>query len=188
MVQSTTKNDRKELVMDKSILRIFQREVERQCWFAIIATQDLQRSLQAQEMDRIWYSIQSFLIAAGNVSKLLWPSTPQIPERADELKKSLVIAETSPLAPRSFRNHFEHFDERLEKWAISSKKRNFVDSNVGPTGMISGIDPEDYLRNFDTTKNTVTYRGDEYYVQPMVEAIIELHKKASVEANKAPWE
>ena len=65
---------------------------------------------------------------------------------------------------------------------------NFVDSNVGPAGMISGIDPEDYLRNFDTTKNAVTFRGDEYNLKPMVDAIIELHGKASIEANKAPWE
>ncbi len=77
--------------------------------------------------DRIWYSIQSPLIAAGNVSKLLWPSRQKIAERPHELKKSL------------------------------------------------GVD--DYLRNFDTSKNAVTYRGDEYYLQPMIDAIGELHKK-----------
>lgn len=174
--------------MDKRILRIFQREIERQCRFAIIAVQDLQKALQAPDMDRIWYSIQSFLVAAGNVSKLLWPSSAHIPDRATELKNSLGVDDSSPLAPRTFRNYFEHFDERLEDWATSSKQKNFVDSNVGPSGMISGIDPEDYLRNFDTTKNAVTFRGDEYDLRPMVDAIIELHKKVSLEANKAPWE
>ncbi len=174
--------------MDKQILRIFQREVERQCKFAIIAAEDLKTSLQAAHTDRIWYSIQSFLVAAGNVSKLLWPSNPQIPDRADGLKQSFGVDDSSPLAPRAFRNHFEHFDERLEKWAISSKRRNFVDSNVGPTGMISGVDPGDYLRNYDTTKNAVTFRGDDYNLKPMVDAIIELHRKASIEANKAPCE
>jgi hypothetical protein len=177
-------------MMDKYILRIFQHEVERQCRFAIMAAQDLQASLQAHDMnvrdrmDRIWYSIQSFLIAAGNVSKLLWPSRPEIAERADELKKSLGVDENSPLAPRTFRNHFEHFDERLERWALSSKTRNFVDSNVGPAGMISGMDPKDYLRNFDPGKGAVTYRGDEYLLKPITEAIIELHKKALAETNK----
>jgi hypothetical protein len=170
--------------MDKNVMRIFQREVEIQCRFAIIAAQDLQISLQAGDMDRIWYSIQSFLIAAGNVSKLLWPPNPQIPDRADDLKQSLCVNDSSPLTPRTFRNHFEHFDERLEEWATSSQRRNFVDSNVGPTGMISGIDPDDYLRNFDTTKKAVTVRGDKYQLQPMIDAIINLHKKAVIEANK----
>jgi hypothetical protein len=176
---------KKEFLMDKNTLRIFQLEIERQCSFAIIAVQDLQKALQVPDMDRIWYSIQSFLVAAGNVSKLLWPSSARIPDRAKELKNSLGVDDSSPLAPRTFRNHFEHFDERLEDWAMSSKRKNFVDSNVGPSGMISGIDLEDYLRNFNTTKNAVTFRGDEYNLKPMVDAIIELHGKASIEANKA---
>ena len=174
--------------MDKTILRIFQREIERQCRFAIIAVQDLQKALQAADIDRVSYSIQSFLVAAGNVSKLLWPASAHIPGRAKELKNSLGVDDSSSLAPRAFRNHFEHFDERLEDWATSSKRKNFVDSNVGPSGMIAGVDPEDYLRNFDTTKNAVTFRGDEYNLKPMVDAIIELHGKASIEASKAHWE
>jgi hypothetical protein len=176
---------KKEFLMDKNTLRIFQLEIERQCGFAITAVQDLQKALQAPDMDLIWYSIQSFLVAAGNVSKLLWPSSAHILDRAKELKNSLGVDDSSPLAPRTFRNHFEHFDERLEDWATSSKRKNFVDSNVGPSGMISGIDPEDYLRNFDTTKNAVTFRGDEYNLKPMIDAIVELHEKASIEAKKA---
>jgi len=57
--------------METRILRIFQREVERQCRFALIAVQDLNQALQTVDMDRIWYSVQAFLVAAGNVSKLL---------------------------------------------------------------------------------------------------------------------
>ena len=62
--------------MDKHVLRIFQRETERQCRFAIMAIEDIQKELQATDtdMDRIWYSVQSFLVAAGNLSKLLWPN------------------------------------------------------------------------------------------------------------------
>ncbi len=174
--------------MDKYVLRIFEREAERQCRFAVIAIEDLQKALQAADMDRIWYSVQTFLVAAGNLSKLLWPSAAHIPDRAKELRSSLGVNDSSPLAPRTFRNYFEHFDERLEDWATSSKRQNFVDSNVGPSGMISGIDPADYLRNFDTTKGAITFRGDEYILKPMVDAIVELHAKALTKANKTPWE
>ncbi|HEX2279032.1 MAG TPA: hypothetical protein VHN13_18205, partial [Candidatus Tectomicrobia bacterium] len=78
--------------------------------------------------------------------------------------------EDSPLAPRTFRNHFEHFDARLEDWAVSSEHRTFVDANIGPTGMISGFDPGDCLRNFDPHTFTITFRGDHYHLPPIVEA------------------
>ena len=104
--------------METAFLRIFQREVERQCKFGLIATNDLVKALQAPDIDRIWYSVQALLSAAGNVSKLLWPFKPLLSERGVELRASLSVGEHSLLRPRTFRNHFEHFDERLEKWII----------------------------------------------------------------------
>jgi len=166
------------------VLQIFQHEVERQCKFALIAAQDLNQALQSPDMDRIWYSVQAFLVAAGNISKLLWPSKPHLPKRGDELRASLSVEDSSPLQPRKFRNHFEHFDERLENWAVSSKRHNFADSNVGPPGMIVGLDPEDYIRNFDTTNFAVTFRGDVYHLQPIVDAVRDLWEKTVIEAQK----
>ncbi len=174
--------------METMILRIFQREVERQCRFALIAVQDLNKKLQTTEMDRIWYSVQAFLVAAGNISKLLWPRKPLLPQRGAELRASLFVDDDSPLKPRTFRNHFEHFDERLEKWATSSERHNFADSNVGPLGAIGGLEPGDFLRNFDITDFAVTFRGDVYHLQPLTNAIHNLWQKAAVEAKKPHWE
>ena len=105
----------------------------------------------------------------------------------EELRKSLGIEDNSPIQPRNFRNHFEHFDERLEKWATSSKRHNFVDSNIGSSNMIVGIDPEDFLRNFEPTSRTLTFRGDKYELKPIIEVIYELYPKVSTEANKLWW-
>ena len=193
--------------MEKMVLRIFQREVERQCKFALMAAKDLNSALQAGDMDRIWYSVQAFLVAAGNVSKLCWPSLPRVlklkwhvlkkrrlewrkslKERGTELRKSLSVHRRSPLTPRKFRNHFEHFDERLQKWATSSERRNFADSNVGPPNMIVGPDPGDYLRNFNATNFAVTFRGEVFELEPVIDAIQELWQKAKIEADKPHWE
>jgi len=174
--------------MEKMLLRIFQREVERQTRFALMAFSDLEAALKMGDIDRIWYAVQGFLVAAGNVSKLLWPSRPSVPNRGEELRLSLDVPDDSILAPRTFRNHFEHFDERLEQWAASSQRKNFVDSNVGPTGMISGLEPGDYLRNLDTTRHAVTFRGDTYLLKPLVEALSNLYVKAVAEAVKPHWE
>ena len=184
--------------MDKMHLWIFQSEVERQCDFALIAAQDLEGSLQSMGavekaedpiahmkycMDRLWYSVQALLVAVGNISKLLWPSKELLPKRGAELRTSLSVGEDSPLEPRTFRNHFEHFDERLEQWATSSDRRNFFDSNVGPAGMklVKGLDiePGDYLRNFDTTNFAVTFRGDVYHLHPLIGAISDLCREAN---------
>jgi len=170
--------------MDKMLLRIFQTEVERQARFGLISASDLNAALELSDMDRIWYSVQSLLIAAGNISKLLWPSKCTVPKRGEELRNSLGVPDSSPLQPRTFRNHFEHFDERLEEWATASHRMNFADSNVGPTGMLSGMDAGDYLRNLDTAKCAVTFRGDTYPLKPIVDALQELHGRALAECLK----
>ena len=110
--------------------------------------------------------------------KLLWPLKSTAAKRGEELRAALEVDDSSPLEPRSFRNHFEHFDERLETWATSSAHRNFVDSNVGSAGRITGVDAADCLRNFDPDTFTVTFRGDTYSLKPVVDALRGLHQKA----------
>jgi hypothetical protein len=176
-----------QVTMDKMLLRIFQREVERQCKFALIASNDLISALKSGDMDRFWFSVQAFLVAAGNISKLLWPPKETMKGRGVELRTSFGVDDNSLLEPRTFRNHFEHFDERLEEWVTSSQRRNFVDSNIGPPGMIVGLDAGDFLRNFDTTNYAVTFRGDTYNLRPIIDAIEKLYAMAIVEASKPHW-
>jgi len=174
--------------MEKHLLRIFQLEVEHQSRFALMSFADLQAALAARDMDRIWYAVQGLLVAAGNVSKLLWPSRPAIPSRGEQLRASLGISDDSILAPRVFRNHFEHFDERLEEWASSSERKNLVDSSIVPPGAIAGIDAGDFLRNLDPTTLAVTFRGDSYALRPLAQALAELHARAKAETERSPWE
>lgn len=160
--------------METMVLRIIHSEVERQCKFALIAVRDLKQALHIPGGDRLWHSVQAFLVAAGNISKLLWPPRrrrPLIPERASELRTSLSVGEHSPLKRRTFRNHFEHFDERLEQWATSPQRGMLINSNVGSPRTIGDSEPGHYPRNFDTTNSAVSYCGDVYYLQPVVDAI-----------------
>jgi len=103
------------------------------------------------------------------------------------LRKSLSVSDNSILKPRNFRNHFEHFDERLEDWA-SLPRRVFIDRNIGP-GESSGIQvqaltPESYLRNFDNSNLAVTFQGDSYTLKPIVVELKRLQQKAKEEAHK----
>ncbi len=172
--------------IDEMVLRIFQREVVIQCRFALMAEEDLEQSLRTDDMDRTWYSAQAVLVAAGNISKILWPVDSLLPERGPELRATLDVGDKSPLQPRAFRNHFEHFDSRIEQWASSSERHNFADWIIGPSSAFVGLDPGDILRLFDPGTWEFTFRGDKYALRPVIESIRELWKRASVEAAKWP--
>jgi hypothetical protein len=148
------------------------------------AALDVHQQEQAAAIDRFWYAIQAFLGAAGNISKLLWPNyqnrKARLPERGPDLRASLYVGEHSPLEPRTFRNHFEHFDERLEEWAVSSTPRRLIDANIRSMGMLGHAEPGNCLRNFEAATSTVTFRGDRYHLPTIVEAIEQLRHNAMV--------
>lgn len=60
-------------LMEKYLLRHLQREVERQCHFALIVLGDVDESYAKGQGPRFWYSIQNLLVALGRISRLLWP-------------------------------------------------------------------------------------------------------------------
>jgi hypothetical protein len=186
------------ITMEKQLLNCFQLEVVRQCRWAILAIEDLEEALKgltsgklAHEygMSRLWMSIQTFLVAVGNISKLLWPSQPQLPDRGPDLRASLGVGDTSCLKTRTFRNHFEHFDERLETFFLSLKPSEFfyVDANVSPGGINSlatGIDQNKVLRHFDQESWRLIFRGECYELEPLYKEIVELYRKADAVARE----
>ena len=115
--------------VEDHIRRVLYAEVERQSAFALIAIGDLTAALFAQNAslarrspsvavgatDRIWYSVQALLTAAGNVSKLLWPAAEEDAGRGDVLREELGVARDSILGPRTFGRDFEPVDDRLEQ-------------------------------------------------------------------------
>ncbi|HEY4036234.1 MAG TPA: hypothetical protein VGL94_19925 [Ktedonobacteraceae bacterium] len=175
--------------MDDRLLQKFLSEIARQCRFCLIAYEDLTTALKTNtDRDRLWYSVQSFLIASGNISKLLFGSRQSYSQRAD-LRNILGIDDTSifHFSNRQARNYFEHFDEQLEEWFTSSTRHNFVDSNIGPLSVISGMEPHNFIRNIDPAKMAITFYGDECLILPIVKAVEELKESVKVEAEKHWW-
>jgi hypothetical protein len=178
---------------------IFFTEVLRQCDFALMAYADVRRSLTSPEpiarpeidrhlrhMRSLWYSLQSFLIATANLSKLLWPA-PKFAQRGKELRQVLGVADASPVSSRTFRNHFEHFDQRLEAW-IGTHRGIFVDSNVGPiTNAIAGGDSASYLRNYDDKNEILTFQGEALELRPVVEEISRIRNAAAQALCGTHW-
>jgi hypothetical protein len=174
--------------MDKRLLQKFLYEIARQCRFCLTAYEDLNQVLRQRNTgDRLWYSIQSFLIASGNISKLLFGTTTQSRDQRADLRRSLGVDDSSPLNDRAARNYFEHFDERLERWFNDSTRYNFVDSSVSPLQQFGGVDEHDFIRNLDPGRMAITFYGDECLMIPIVEAVKQLRERIKVEAENNRW-
>jgi hypothetical protein len=84
----------------------------------------------------VWSSIQSILVAAGNVSKILWPQK-EYEARGERLRKLLKVTEDNLLSDRKFRNHFEHYDDRIEKWFKGESSVVYSDLAIDPLKSIA---------------------------------------------------
>lgn len=158
---------------------MFLMELKRQCQFAVMAYNDLTKYLTEFNLERFWFSVQSFLIATANISKILFPSEKSDRDLivAEDIRKMLSIDDISSIKPKRFRNHFEHYDERIEEWVKKSQSHTIVDTNIAPKGFIQVGDPYAYMRNFDPQKFELNFRDEEYEIRPVIREINSLLQK-----------
>jgi len=174
--------------MDAKTLEMFKRELENQCRFTLMAYIDLTEILKAlqskqverEDVERIWSFIHAFLVASGNISKILWPKT-KYSDRGDALRKYLSIKDDSPLGIRKPRNYLEHFDEYLQEWIESTKNHRYIDSSFGSLELIKVSDPDfekgDFLRFFDYQLWVIVFSKFSFDLKPIIKAIDELLTK-----------
>lgn len=124
-----------------------------------------------------WCSIQSILVAAGNVSKILWPSQ-KYKLRGQKLRELLGIDDNNPLASRKFRNHFEHYDERIEEWFESNSQGAYIDLAMNPSlrGLHFGMPALNTHRGYNSYNNSVVFRGEILYLDDVLAALGTLAK------------
>lgn len=163
--------------------RIYLSELSDQCHHSLLSMAYLRFALSTANTDLVFYSAHAFLSHVGNISKLLWPdiktkrSMPKTYKRDKELKLLLNIPENSPLKDRLFRNHYEHFDSRIDEWVFSSEHHNFIQKFVGPLTGIGGINTGDIMKHFDPNTFVLTFRGDIYDLRAAEKEVIILIKK-----------
>jgi hypothetical protein len=87
------------------------------------------------------------------------------------------------------RNHFEHYDERLDIWWRTSTNHIIVDMVVGPRGWVmDGVAESDMFRQFDPTTRDVIFWGEAFNIQRIVDEVQRLLPIAAPEAGKPHWE
>jgi hypothetical protein len=174
-------------LIDYAARELYLWEIEAQCQFTFKAWDNLEQAIRDGDYDLQMYSIQAFLVAAANVSKLLWPSPFQskcgeekpesavfAEQRGEELRKLLSMSDDSPLHSRAFRNHVEHYDERMDDW-VTSKDRG---SHLGRISAISGMrwaEPEDFAWVFERDTKKLMFKTSSYDMEAAAKAARALH-------------
>lgn len=174
--------------MDLMHLRIFQRHVADQSGYALFSVDHINQALQTQNMDLMWYGCQQFLASSANVSKALWGQRGRLTAQREPLRSSLGVDNDSVLKATTFRNNFEHYDERIDRWWKESEAHHHADKMVGPPDMIRGLDPLDRFRFYDPESHRIIFWGEEFAVEPIAKALAELNQRATQEAQKPHWE
>lgn len=112
-------------------------------------------------------------------------------KRGKHLRTTLKIDDGEALQNRNLRNHFEHFDERLDDWAETSPFKNIVDNMIGPRNAIAGdsIKDQDFMRLFDPATKMLIFRGEPFDVQALVGSLIRIQANGKdrlgiLEANR----
>ena len=155
----------------------------------VVVDVDTRNTLQ----NEVFRSLHSLLTHASNVSRLLWPAPQRSPKgksnadyaarvakhrpsvRATALRSAARLPEEHPLKSREIRDHLEHFDERLDRWAETSVGRNMAQDVIGGENMIPGLADEDMMRWYDPTTHSLRFQGAKYEIRPITDGLLDVY-------------
>jgi len=146
-------------------------EIVLQSKIARRAAERLNANHNTQDHVEIWCSIQSILGAAANVSKILWPNK-KYASRGEKLRQLLKVEKDNLLCDRKFRNHFEHYDERIEEWFEKQPSGVYIDLSMNPSLRTSM--PINGHRGYNTFNNTLLFRGELLNFDEVLKALEEI--------------
>lgn len=124
----------------------------------------------------VWCAIQSILMAAGNLSKILWPRE-KFSARGEYLRKLLSVDKNNILSDRKFRDHFEHYDERIDAWFKKNSSAVYSDLAIDSFEYIWGRDYDTRHRVYNPLTKTLAFRGDSIDLAAVLNALEEIRIK-----------
>ena len=149
-------------------------EIVSQSKFAQKAADRLAKSAESVE---VWGFIQSILVAAANVSKILWPTRKRSIGRGKYLRQLLGVEDDNLLSDRTFRNHFEHYDERIEDWFEKSNSAVYMDSRIDPFEPTSFSLPQFFHRSYNPTNRVLSFRNEAIDLSAVLTSLADIREK-----------
>lgn len=164
------------LSMDRNNFALYVHELRNQCIFAETAIGLFNQSIEKQSKMGAFFALQSFLTAASQVARLLWPNRVKGKRRAETLRAALGIPANYPLNDERLLNFWEWSDEKTDNWIQSSKNQIIAFDYFGPAVELKPVPPKDehIYRAYDPTTRLFHYRGEVYNIQLIVSRIAEI--------------
>jgi hypothetical protein len=173
------------LRMDRMLLWLFRSHVLEQAEVLAAALERATRDLRAPT---VWVDLQQAVLAAGNLSKLLWGQEGKRTEERRPLRESIGVDDSSPLRLPRMRNHFEHMDERLEQWWRESERHNFADRNIGSRNSVEGLSEKEHFRWYDPETGILSFWGDQLDLREIGAEVIRILPGLRESAHRGWWE
>lgn len=149
----------KDLWVEMSI-----REIWTQAHFAEIAYTHIDPKA-TNGNDAVFSSIHSFLSHCAMVSKILAATDDGNPPKS--IGDVLKVQSTSVVHQRIFRNHLEHYDERLKEWIRQFGVNSMIGTyNVGPKSSVQAPNMV-FVSHYDPSTETFTFVNDDFDLAAM---------------------
>ncbi|MFZ5451531.1 MAG: hypothetical protein ACOZF2_06640 [Thermodesulfobacteriota bacterium] len=154
--------------MDKA--RLYFGEIQTQISFAKRAFEEYKQALTISDVVSVFYHTHHFLIHATNIDKLI---DVDISSFRGKYIAPLFSGQAIDLKQfRRLRNHLEHFDERLDKWAKNFSGHAFFDMNI-ITGA-KGFPKKAFLRAMDG--QIFRFHGEDYDLNALYSEIEKIER------------
>lgn len=172
--------------MDEFLERIYLEQAKHECEACFAAIEMFNAALADRNKDDPFARAMELVHRAAAVSRIFWPpgsrnkhARQRSQRRADALRKSLQIPDKHSVQARTLRDHFEHFDERLDDWAERSKNRNIVGKLLGPRNAIGGnaIQDSDIIHHYDPATKIYAFRGEKFDIQELATGLDDIYKR-----------
>ena len=156
--------------------QVFLGEIVFQSKIALLSANHLFSTHLHEDAYEAWRSIQSLLVSAGNISKILWPAKIYA-ARGKHLRELLKVGENNLLSDRKIRNHFEHYDERIEEWFEKPSSSVYQDWAFDSFPPVWGPKLNTRHRVYDPVTGVLTFRGKSIELVEVAKAIKDIQTK-----------
>lgn len=100
-------------------------------------------------------------------------------ERGEKLREMLYIDENNIIADRNLRNHFEHYDERIETLFENQSSISYIDLAFNPFKPEKWEIPKFYQRAYNQVDRILTFRNETLDLKEVLAALHDIKTKCS---------